>query len=153
MRAERIDERVVAAGAELARRRERLVEAAAHLQQLGAERAGLSELAGGDRALGLEHDRDEAGARRVGGGRGGSVAGRGADDRPGSVLERLRDRNGHPAVLEAPRRVQHLQLEVEVEPEPLREARRRDEWRRALTQRDCGTGGDAQEPFRPVTTR
>ena len=45
---------------ELARRRERLVEAAANLEHARAERARLGELPGRDRARGLEHDRRRA---------------------------------------------------------------------------------------------
>ncbi len=42
-----------------------------------------------DGALGLEDHRFEPGARRVGGSRGGSVPGRGADDGARTVRERL----------------------------------------------------------------
>src|SRR5262249_25248634 len=68
--------------------------------------------------------------------RGGGVPGRGADDPLGAVLHRLRDDDGHPAVLEAPGRVHPLELEVQLDPELGAERARAHERRAALAERE-----------------
>ena len=103
VRVERVDEDVRAAGRELDRRLERLVEAAAHLQEPRARRLGPERACRARRRPREQHDCAQAGARGVGGSRGGRVAGRRADDRLRAALERLGDRDRHPAVLEAAR--------------------------------------------------
>ena len=114
---------------------ERLVEAAADLEHARAERARLRQLPGRDGARGLEDRGAEARPGRVGGGGGGRVPGRRADDRLGALLERLRDRHRHAAILEGAGRVRALALEPELEPEPLGEPLGADERRRALAER------------------
>ena len=134
-RVERVDEDVRAAVGERARGRERVVEAPADLDDARSERAGLRDLRGGDRSMGLENDglQPRTGRIRSSGGRG--VSGRGADHRRDAGLERLRDRERHPAILEAPGRVRSLPLEVQLDAESLGQARRTKERRRALSER------------------
>ena len=145
VRVERVDERVRAAGRQLARRGERIVEAAVHLEHARPERARLGELAAGHGAARLQHHGRDAGAGRVGRGRGGRVPGRGADHGAGALLERLRDGDRHPTVLVAARRVRALPLEPDLAAEPSGETGRREQRRRALAERDDGRrGADGQ---------
>src|SRR5262249_19053152 len=58
-----------------------------------------------------------------------------ADDRARAGARRACDRYHHAAVLEAAGRVRSLALQVQLEPERLGEARRMDERRRALAER------------------
>ncbi len=136
VRVQRVDEDVSASGGELPRGRERLVEGSSYFEHARAERARLRELGRRDRALGLEHDGSEAGASRVGGRRRGGVPRRRADDGARTSFRRLRDRDRHPAVLEAPGRVRSLALEVHLRAQPLRDPRRVQERRRPLAERD-----------------
>ena len=136
VRVERVDEHELVVPGELLCRVERLVEAAADLEQPGAGGDRLKQLRRGDAAGGDEHDRTQSGPRCVGSCGGSGVAGRRADDRPRSRLECPGDRDGHAPVLEASRRVRTLDLEPQVEPQPLREARCMDERRAALPERD-----------------
>ena len=70
---------------ELADELERLVEVAAQRDHARAVHQRLGELAGRDLALGDDHRAAQPGARRVGGGARGGVAGRGADHRLGAL--------------------------------------------------------------------
>src|SRR6185312_16460253 len=124
---ERVDEHVSPTLRQPASRVERLVERAPHLQDAGAERAGLSELPQRNGAGWLQYERGEAGTGRIGGGRGGRVSGGGADNGERSFLDRLRDRDRHPAVLERAGGVRSLPFEPDVEIEPSGEARRRQQ--------------------------
>ena len=74
-------------------------------------------------ARGREHDCGQPGARRVRRRRRGGVARRGADHRAGALLQRLRDRNGHAAVLVRGGRVRRLPLGPQLGAVPLRQAR------------------------------
>ena len=98
VRVERVDEHVVAPVGEPAGGRERLVEAAAHRQHAGPERARLDELAG-RRALGDEDERGQPGAGGVRSGRRSGVPGRRADHGARTVLECLRHGDRHPRSL------------------------------------------------------
>ena len=91
VRVERVDEHELVVPGELLCRVERLVEAAADLEQPRAGGDRLEELRCGDAACRDEHDRTQAGPRGVGGCGGGGVPGRRADDCPRSGLERARD--------------------------------------------------------------
>ena len=85
---------------------------------------------------GRQHDRLEARARRVRGGRRGRVAGRRADDRARARLDRRRDGDDHAAVLEAAGRVRALALEVQLDARARSDSRARvHERRRALAER------------------
>ena len=136
VRVDGVDEHVRAAAAELLGGRERLVEVAAHLEHLGAEHARLRDLRPGDGPGGRQHDGGDPGPRRIGRGGGGRVPGRGADHRLGAVLGRLRDGDRHAAILVGAGRIRGLPLEPDLDAEPLRQARRAQERRRALAERD-----------------
>ena len=86
--------------------------------------------------FGLEDDGDEPGARRVGRRRRCGVPRRRADDRACALLERLRDRDRHAAVLEAAGRVRALELDEDLDAEPLGSVRSAQERRRSLAERD-----------------
>ncbi len=124
VRVERVDEHVRAALGELAGSCERLVEAAAHLEHPRADSARLGELRRRDRARrasarppsARRAPRTPPPTRRCS----RSTRRR----RLAPVLDRLRDRDGHAAVLEAAGRVRALPLELELDAEPLREPRR-----------------------------
>ena len=133
---ERVDEHVRAALLEDAGGGEGLVEAAAHLEHARSGGAGLGQLPQSHGPLGLEDESRDPRAGRVGRGRGGGVPGGGAHDRPGPPLQRARDRHGHPPVLEAAGRVAPLPLRVHLGAEPLRDAKQRQQRRRALAERD-----------------
>ena len=125
---------------------EAVVEVAAHHDHLGAVQDRLRHLAGGDLALGHQHQRLEAGLRGVRRHRGRGVAGRGADHGLGAVVLGDRDRGGHAAVLERAGRVVALDLEPDLgagQPgEPLGVHQRGA----ALAQRDRdGALGDLQQ--------
>ena len=99
---------------ELRGQREAVVEVAVDLQQLGAVHERLGQLAQRDLALRHEHRAGQPGPGRVRGGGGAGVAGGGADDRLGALLDRLGDGHGHAPVLEGAGRVGALHLEVDV---------------------------------------
>ena len=81
----------------------------------------------------------------VRGGAGAGVAGRGADDRLGALLDGLADRHRHAAVLERAGRVGALDLEVDLAAGALGQPRRRHQRRAALAQGDDRRGlGDRQ---------
>ena len=109
----------------------------AHRHDPGAVDQRLRELAERDLPR-RQHDRaQEPGARRVRGRRRRRVARRRADDRLGAVLDRLRHGHRHAAVLERTGRVRALDLQEHPrDPGPRRDARRLDERRVALEQRD-----------------
>ena len=132
---ERIDEHVRSALGELARGGEGLVERAAHLEHACTEGARLGELPECHCSRRLQDERRQAGTRGVGGRRGGRVTGRGADDRAPAFLERLRERDGHPTVLERAGGVRALTLEPDVEIEASGETRRRQQRRAAFAKR------------------
>ena len=96
------------------------------------------------------------GARGVGGGAGGGVAGRGADHRLGAFAHGRRDRAGHAAVLERAGRVGALELQAHLGADHLREHRRAQQRRRALLQasragrrlRTAGARGSARSAAR-----
>ena len=90
------------------------VEVAADHDHPGAVQDRLRHLAGGDLALGDQHQRGEPGLRGVRRHRGRGVAGRGADDRLGAVVDGHRDGGGHAAVLERAGRVVALDLEPDL---------------------------------------
>ena len=121
---------------ELAGGHEAVVEVAVDLQQRGAVRDRLAQLAHRDLALGDEHRADHAGARGVRGGRGARVAGGRADDGLGPAGRSRGHRGRHAAVLEGPRRVHALDLDVHLGARVLRERRRVDERRAALAEGD-----------------
>ena len=73
---------------QLAHERQRLVEVAAQRDHARAVHQRLGELAGGDLPLGHDHRAAQPGARGVGGGARGRVAGRGADHRLGALADR-----------------------------------------------------------------
>ena len=87
------------------------------------------------------------GARRVRRGGRGGVPGRRADDGLGAVLDRLRDRHRHAAVLERARRVRALDLQQHAaDAGTRRDPGRLDQRRVALEERDDrGVGPDRQE--------
>ena len=103
----------VGIGRELADDRQRIVEPPVDRDDAGARGLRLEELAGGDPTARQDDDDVDARRRPVCGRGSRRVAGRGADDRTGAGLERLRDRHDHPAVLERARRVLAFHLEVE----------------------------------------
>ena len=112
----------------------------------------LEQLAGRD-APGRQDDDDlQASRRAVGRCRGGGVAGRGADDRPGARLECLGHGHDHAAVLERARRVGALDLEVELrDAELAAEVAGMDEGRGPFAQRERRGGvGQGQEGRVPV---
>ena len=114
---------------------QRLVEVAAQRDHARAVHHRLGELAARDLALRDDHRAAHARARGVGGRARGRVARRGADDRLRPLALRPRDRERHAAVLEAAGRVHPLELEVRLDADALRQARRVDQRRRALHQR------------------
>ena len=127
---------------------ERLVEVAVDGDDPRAGDERLEQLADRDLARRQDDDDLEPGGRAVGRGRGRGVAGRGADDRPGAVLERLGDGHDHAPVLERAGRVLALDLEVQVgearAPRPSRS--RVDERREPLAEgQRRGRVGDRQE--------
>ena len=132
---------------EPARLEVRIVEAAVDLTRLDSDCASLDHLAAGDAAAARHDDRRQARAGRVGGRRCRSVPGRRADDARRASLERARDGDRHPAILERSRRVRALPLDPELDTEPLRQARHVQQRRRALAQRD------AHQTPRSVMTR
>ena len=121
---------------EAARLAMRVLERAVDLAHVGADGSRLRDLAAGDRAARRDHDRGQPRARGVGGGRRGGVPGRRADDAGRAALERARDGDRHAAVLEGPGRVRALPLQPQLDAEPLREPRRRQQRRVALAERD-----------------
>ena len=121
---------------QLAGQREAVVEVALDLQQLGAVHQRLGQLAGGDLPLWDQDGADQAGAGGVRGGAGAGVAGGGADDRLGALLDGLGDGHRHPAVLERPGRVGALDLEPDVAAGALGQLRRVHERRPSLVERD-----------------
>ena len=96
---------------ELAGQGEAVVEVAVDLEQPGAVRQRLAQLAERDLALRDENRADHSGAYSVGSRAGAGVAGGGADDRAGSVLGRLGDGHGHATVLEGAGGVGALDLQ------------------------------------------
>ena len=94
----------------------------------------LGELAGRDLALRDDHRAARPGPGRVGGGRGGGVAGRCADDRLGALAYGRGHRARHPAILERTGRVRALELQPDLGARALGEARREHKRRRALAQ-------------------
>ena len=136
VRVERVDEDVRAALGKRTRRRQRLVEAAAHLEHARAEHPRLRELPGSDGAFRDEHERRQPGSRCVSRRRRGRVPGRRADHRLGALLDRLRHGDGHPPVLVAPGRVRALPLQPQLDAVALGEPRSGKQRRRALAERD-----------------
>ena len=131
---------------ELAGGDQAVVEVAVDLQQRGAVRDRLAQLAHRDLAVRHQHRADHAGARGVGRGRRRRVAGRRADDGLGAAAGRRGHRGRHAAVLERPGRVHALDLDEHLGARALRERRRRDERRAALAERDdalLDVGGQA----------
>ena len=78
----------------------------------------------------------EPGARGIRRRRRGRVAGRRAHDGRRAALDRPRDGDAHPAVLERAGRIRAFPLEPELDAEPLRQARRPQQRRVALAERD-----------------
>jgi hypothetical protein len=103
-----------------------------------AVHAGLRELAEGDFSVGEDDSATQSGAAGIGGGRGGGVAGAGADDELGAVGDGLCHRCGHAAILEGRGRIHRLVLKIKLEPAAGlgRKARSGNERRIALQQRD-----------------
>src|SRR4029079_397325 len=64
------------------------------------------------------------------------ISGRRADDPLGPVLHRLRNRDRHPAVLEAAGRIPPLELEAQLDAEVLADFARADERGAALAERE-----------------
>ena len=110
-RVDRVDQRDRVVLRQPARDVEAVVEVAADHDDLGAVHDGLGHLAGGDLALGDQHQRLEPGLGGVGRHRGRGVAGRGAHDGLGALVLGHRDGRGHAAVLEGAGRVVGLDLE------------------------------------------
>ena len=102
----------------------------------GAVHQRLGELAGGDLAVGHDHRAAQARPGRVGGRRGGGVAGRGADDRLGALPHGRGHGARHPAVLERAGRVQPLQLAPHLGADALGQRGRQHQRRVALAERD-----------------
>ena len=146
-RVDRVDQRDGVLVGQGARQLQALVEAAAHLDDLGAVHDGLRHLAGGDLAVRDEHDRGESALGRVGGHGGRGVAGRGAHDGLRALAERDRHRGGHAAVLERAGRVAALDLEEHVTADDARQPGRVHERRAALPQRDDGSLRGDREPL------
>ena len=137
----------VPARCQLSRRRQRLVEASAHLEHRRAEHAALRDFRACNRAGRAENDRRDPRPRGVGGRGGRGVSGRGADDRLGAVLDRLRDGHGHPAVLVGAGGIGCLPLQPQLpHPERLAKSWRAQQRRRALTERDDRGRGAHREP-------
>ena len=134
-RVDRVDQRDRVAAGELAHELERLVEVAAQGDDARAVHERLGELAGGDLALRHDHRAAQAGTRCVGGQAGSGVARRGADDRLGPAAHRVGHRARHAAVLERPRGVGALELQMDLHPNLLRQPRGVHERRRPLLQR------------------
>ncbi len=78
---DRVDERDGVALDEFPHELQRGVEVGLERDHASAVDQRLGELAGGDLALGHDHGAAQARSSRIGGGRGGGVAGRGAHDR------------------------------------------------------------------------
>ena len=98
VRVDRVDERDRVLGPAPVSSRtiaQRLVEVAVDGEHPRAGGLRLEQLAGRDLALGQDDDDLEPGRRAVRGRRGRGVAGGGADDRPGALLERLGDGHDH----------------------------------------------------------
>src|SRR6185295_16987688 len=94
-----------------ARELERGVEVALHLYHARTVHERRGHLPGRDLPLRDEYGAREAGLARVGGGARARVPGGGAHNRLRSLLGRLADRDGHPAVLERAGWVGALELE------------------------------------------
>ena len=90
------------------------VEVSFQGDDLGSVHKGLGKLVQSDFARRNDNDRAGPGPRRVGGHRGRSVAGGGAHEDAAARLERLGHGHHHAAVLERPRGVEPLVLEVEM---------------------------------------
>ena len=136
-----VDERDRVAVGQLAHERQRLVEVAAQRDHARAVHERLGELALGDLALRHDHRARQPGARRVGGGARGGVAGRRADDRLRALAHGGADGARHAAVLERAGRVEPLELQPDLGADELGDVRRVDERRRALAERDDGIVG------------
>ncbi len=89
-----------------------VVEVAVHLQQRGAVRDGLAQLAHGDLAFGNQHGALQAGRGGVGGSGGRGIAGGGADNGLGAGFNGGGHGHGHAAVLEGTGGVHSLDLQV-----------------------------------------
>ena len=135
VRVERVDEHVRAAVGELLGRDEGLVEVALDLEHRRAEHARLRELRAGHRALRRQHDRRDPRPGRVRRRARRGVPRRGAEHGGRALLDRLRDGDGHPAVLVRAGRVGRLPLEPELgDPRRAGEPRRGEQRRRALAE-------------------
>ena len=115
-----------------------IIEIAVDRHNFGAVHEGLAQLAEGDLPRRQQHDAGDPRPRRVSGRGRGSIPGRGADHGLRSFLDRLRERHGHPAILERAGRVEPLVLheDLAIAPDPRAQLRRMDERRGAFVQRD-----------------
>src|SRR3569623_2623614 len=92
-----------------------VVEIAFDLDHHRAVDHRLREFAHGDLAIGYQHERGNAGARRILRSRGRGVAGGGADDGAAALFHRLGHRHGHAAVLERAGGGEPFVLDVDVD--------------------------------------
>ena len=111
---DRVDELHGVGLREVAHDAEAVVEVAVHRDELRAVDDRLGQLARGDLACGEDDGAAQTRARGVGRRGGARVAGRGAHDHLGAARDGLAHRHRHAAVLEGPRGVRALDLEVDV---------------------------------------
>ena len=136
VRVDRVDEHVRAAVGELPRGRERVVEVARTSSTFAPSIRVCATFGPATAPSGVSTTAGMPGPGGIGGARGGGVARGGADDRLGPFLDRLRDGHRHAAVLVRARRVRRLPLQPQLDAEALRQARHREQRRRALAERD-----------------
>ena len=113
VRIDRVDERHAFFRRHLPHELKRLVKVAADGQDLRSRHDGLGELPHGDVSMGDDDKAWNAGSRGVGSRRRGSVSRRCANHRFRPILQGLRDRQGHAAILEGPGRVGAVVLQVD----------------------------------------
>ena len=125
---------------------ERVVEIALHLQHARPVHQGLGHLPERDLSLRHEHGAREPRLRRVRGGRGARIAGRGADDGLGTLFDRFRDRERHAAILEGAGGVGSVVLQPHLAPGLVGERIGADERGATFTEGDHRRGLAHREP-------